>query len=335
MNELPLVSVVIPARNEQADLSRCLDAVLAQDYPLDRMEVLLVDGGSTDRTAEIAEANLIGSDLARVEILPNPVGTTPSNLNLGLAHAKGEIVCRIDARSIVPHDYVRRCTDVLLQRPDVAVTGGRQEAQPRDGSTLSIGIARALNNGYGMGLSRYRRGAGSGESDTVYLGAFRVDQLRAVGGWDERLHINQDFDLNRRLARFGTIWFQGGLDVGYLPRPDLASLWRQYERFGRGKVRYWRVTGTPMRMRQAALLAFPPVALASSLLLLLTGDRRRRWATSVLALAGAVLFETKGSSGPPGPPPARVVSMAASSVVGLGWWTGVVRGWLSKGRGGS
>jgi succinoglycan biosynthesis protein ExoA len=331
MSNRPLVTVVIPARNEEPDIGRCLEAVLRQDYPLDRLEVLVVDGGSVDRTAEIAKDLLVGRDLSRFEIISNPIGATPSNLNVGLGQAAGDYLCRVDARSIVPPHYVRTCVEVLGARPDVAVTGGRQVALARDGSQVAVGIARALNNRFGMGMSRYRRGGRSGESDTVYLGAFRVEQLRAAGGWDERLVVNQDFDLNRRMARFGRIWFEAGLDVGYLPRRDLSSLWRQYQRFGQGKVRYWRLTGRRMQGRQAVLLAAPPVALVAGLLVLL-GAGRRRCSVLAAAVAIAALVEARGVSEPRGTPAARAVSVVASGIVGAGWWTGVVRGWASERR---
>ena len=136
--------------------------------------------------------------------------------------------------------------------------GGSQVAVPRSDSTQDLGIARALNNKYGMGLSRYRRGARSGPSDTVYLGAFRTAELRRAGGWDERLATNQDFDLNRRMAEFGIVWFEAGLPVGYLPRASVAELFHQYHRFGRWKVRYWRTTGDRPQRRQLILLLGPP-----------------------------------------------------------------------------
>ena len=88
MSDTPLVTVLIPARNEEADIERCLRAVLAQDHPHDRLEVVLVDGGSTDRTADVASKVLAAGDIAW-QIVDNPAGTTPSNLNAGLAVADG------------------------------------------------------------------------------------------------------------------------------------------------------------------------------------------------------------------------------------------------------
>ncbi len=258
--EAPLVTVLVPARNEAADIERCLQAVAAQDLPRSLIEVVVATADSTDDTATIAAQTLERAGFDRVEILAGGPGSTPANLNAGLAAATGEYLCRVDARSIIPRDYVRRCVEVLESRPEVAVTGGAQVAVARDDSPAAIGIARALNNRYGMGLSKYRSGAGSGPTDTVYLGAFRTQELRDAGGWDERFATNQDFDLNRRMGRRGIVWFESGLDVEYLPRRTIGELFAQYRRFGQWKARYWRLTGDRPRPRQVLLLGLMPAA---------------------------------------------------------------------------
>lgn len=317
------VTVVVPARNEEADLGACLDAVLAQDLPGHRLEVLVVDGGSTDRTRAVAEDRLAGADLARWVVVPNPVGTTPSNLNRGLAEATGAVLCRVDARSRIPADYVRRCAELLTRRPELAVVGGAQVAVPAGDGWEAVAIARALNNRFGMGGSRYRRGAASGPSDTVYLGAFRTEDLRGVGGWDERLGTNQDFDLNRRLAARGTVWFEADLDVAYVPRARLGALWSQYRRFGRGKVRYWELTGDRPNPRQVVLLVAPVAAAAVLAGALVRASWRQRLALVVAGLGAGVVVEGAGTAGPPAPPATRAVAVVASGVVAVGWLSGV------------
>jgi succinoglycan biosynthesis protein ExoA len=87
MSGAPTVTVLVPARNEQADIGSCIASIAAQDYPLDRMEVIIVDGGSSDRTADVADKALMESAIVAHRIVTNPVGTTPSNLNAGLAIA--------------------------------------------------------------------------------------------------------------------------------------------------------------------------------------------------------------------------------------------------------
>jgi glycosyltransferase involved in cell wall biosynthesis len=330
MIDAPLVSILVPARDEAADIGACLDAVLAQDHPRERLEVVVVDGGSTDATVAIAGKVLANAGVAH-QVITNPVGTTPSNLNVGLARVHGEVVCRVDARSVIPPHYARRCAEVLAARPDVVVVGGAQVAVARDTTDRAVGIARALNNKWGMGGSRYRRGASDGPSDTVYLGAFRTAELRDAGGWDERFTTNQDYELNRRMGERGTVWFDASLEVGYRPRATLRELFHQYRRFGEWKVAYWRETSDRPQPRQLLLLAVPPTALAGVVVVGLLPTRLRRTAIAAAAV-GAVTFETTGSAGPPGRLPAHVMSGVASVVVASSWFAGVVRGSLEGRR---
>lgn len=318
---MPRVTVLVPAKNEERDIERCLRAVLAQDHAHDRMEIVLVDGGSADRTTAVARRVLADSDVDW-RILDNPVGTTPSNLNAGLSVASGDIVCRVDARSIVPREYVRRCAE-LLQEPQFVVVGGRQVAVARDGAGLvAHSIARGLNNRWATGLARYRRGAHSGAADTVYLGAMRVAELRRVGGWDECFETNQDFDLNRRLARHGVVWFDDRLSVQYLPRESFRDLWRQYVRFGRWKTRYWTTRREAPRPRQYALLV-GPVLLVMFMLGLL---RRHPGVAAATAIAGAVALDVTGVD-EPASAATRVGGILASVTLAAGWWWGVISGW--------
>jgi glycosyltransferase involved in cell wall biosynthesis len=324
LNAAPPATVLIPARNEAADIEACLRAVADQGYP--HLEVIVSEGGSTDDTASRARALMAELGLTGRVLSPGPGegGSTPENLNRGLAAATGEILCRVDARSIVPPGYVGRCAAVLTAQPDVAVVGGAQVAMPRSEAPRDLGIARALNNRWGMGLARYRRDAPSGPSDTVYLGAFRTEELRRAGGWDVRYSTNQDFELNRRMSRTGTIWYESGLPVGYVPRPGLRPLFRQYHRFGRWKARYWRQQAERPQPRQLVLLGLP-IAAAIGLLGITRLGGRGRVATTLGGLVGLVLFERRGPTGPDGPPAAHLWSLAASAAVGVGWTSGVWR----------
>jgi glycosyltransferase involved in cell wall biosynthesis len=318
----PLVSVIIPAREEAADIEACIDHVAAQDHPHDRLEVIVVDGGSTDGTAEVARRALARHGFHHSAVLTNREATTPSNLNVGLRYATGEIVCRVDARTRIQPHYVRTCAALLVERPDIAVVGGAQIAIPRDGTWRATGIARALNNRYSMGGSRYRRATASGPSDTVYLGAFRRAELLAHHGWDERLLSNQDFDLNRRMASGGYVWFEASLRSGYLPRATYRDLWRQYVRFGRAKVSYWRLSGDRPQPRQRALLALPLVGV---LVLALAGVQGRTVPAVGAGAIGLLAVERLGCEPHRGTLRAHLGAIAAMTCVGAGWTVGAWR----------
>lgn len=327
MNQAPLVSVIIPARQERDDIEACIARVAAQDHPLDRLEVVVVDGASTDGTAEVARAALARHPFHHGTVLTNRDATTPSNLNVGLRYASGEIICRVDARTLIEPHYVRTCARVLRERPEVAVVGGAQIAQPRDGSPRAVGIARALNNRFSMGGSRYRRQVDSGPSDTVYLGAFRREELLAVRGWDERLLSNQDFDLNRRMAARGMVWFESSLRSGYVPRAGYRQLWDQYVRFGTAKGVYWRTTGDRPQPRQQALLAVP---VAGAVIVAGAAATRRLGAVGAAGAIGLVVLEVAGGERRHASVAAHIAGVAAMVCVGAGWTFGAWRERLGR-----
>ncbi len=342
---LPTVTVVIPARNEQPHIAAAIGSVAAQDYPLELIEVIVVDGGSTDGTASAARAGMCSPAVGAVGrvsapapgfrsamVIPNPAGTTPSNLNAGLAAATGEVLVRLDARSRLPSNYVQRCVEELATGR-ACVVGGRQVAVANGSGVEAVGIARALNNRFAMGGSAYRRaGAVSGPTDTVYLGAFRTDELIAVGGWATDMASNQDFELNRRLAdKLDTpVWFCADLAVEYTGRARLAEIARQYHRFGRWKVRYWRSRDTGPNRRQQVLLAAPLAAISLGAAAFALSGPRLRAAMVFGAFAGAFGLESLGTTGPRGGPGERAVGVAAIGAVATGWLSGVVRQTLSR-----
>ncbi len=332
MTSLPLVTVLIPARNEAADIEACLGAVAAQDYPVNRLEVIVVDGASKDGTADIARRAIERFGFGSAAVLVNPEGSTPSNLNHGLALATGEILCRVDARTRIEPHYVRTCVEVLASRPEVSVVGGAQVALARDPTARSIGIARALNNRWSMGGSPYRLATRSGTSDTVYLGAFRTADLWREQGWDLRFPTNQDFELNRRMAQHGLVWFDASLRSGYLPRSTFGALWRQFHRFGRAKVEFWRRAGRTPEPRQWAMLTGPPLAglLAGSAIARSAAPRRTAAGLLAAAMAGAAVIETAGAEEPRGGVAADAAGVLAIAIVAGGWWFGVVRQLISQ-----
>ena len=319
-----LVTVLVPAKDEARWIGACLASIAAQGYPHHLLEVIVVvDGLTTDATESDARRALSGHDYFDADVLRHASGGTPANLNAGLARAQGQVVCRVDARSRIPPDYVRACVEVLQTRAEVAVVGGAQIAVAPSDDALGRGIARALNNRWGMGLSRYRRGAESGASDTVYLGAFRTTDLRAAGGWNTALSTNQDFDLNRRLAKTGVIWFDGSLPVEYVPRPNLRALYTQYRRFGSWKARYWRLTGDRPRPRQVVLMVGVPLAALAGAAVVTFGSTQQRAVATVSAAAALAFVEWRGSPTPRGGPAVHAWSAVALGVVGFGWLRGV------------
>lgn len=330
----PDITVVIPVLDEATTIGDCIEAIAAQTIPRESIEVLVVDGGSRDATPEVAQRHLKDAGFNLAALLSSESGSRPANLNAGLAEARGRILCRVDARSRIPPHYLGRCRDVLDAHPEISVVGGRHRAQSESGGALRTGIARAYNNRWATGLGRYRRSNQSGPSDTVYLGAFRVEQLRAIGGWREEMVVNEDFDLNRRMAKLGVVWFDRELIVDYLPRPEtLPALFEQHVEFGRSKVRYWHVTGDPPRLRQMALIVAPLAAAAAAAGVVVAAPKRTPALVGSLA-AAAIAVEVMGADTPHGSISGHAAGLAAMACMCAGWlggiWSGIVAAALSR-----
>ncbi|MDQ7036812.1 MAG: glycosyltransferase [Anaerolineae bacterium] len=145
-DELPLVSVVMPIRNEEHFIERCLGAVLQQDYPADKIEVLIADGMSDDRTVEIIES-LTGAD--RVRIVPNPERIQSYGLNHIIPLAKGDYIVRIDGHTIIEADYIRQCVKTLQETGADNVGGGMDAVGI---TAIGKAIATAGNSAFAVPL---------------------------------------------------------------------------------------------------------------------------------------------------------------------------------------
>lgn len=231
-NDWPLVSVVIPMRNEAASIEALLDSVLAQDYPADRLEVLVVDGDSSDASPRIVED--ISRRDPRVRLLGNPRRIVPTALNIAIRAARGDIICRIDGHTRVAPDYVRIGVETL-QRTGADNVGGRMDAV--GGGWFGDAVADATASRFGVG-SYFHFGTEEREVDTVYLGMWPKTVFARVGLFDEELVRNQDDEFNYRLRKAGgRIVLNPAMRSWYQNRTDVAHLLRQYYQYGQWKVR--------------------------------------------------------------------------------------------------
>jgi glycosyltransferase involved in cell wall biosynthesis len=253
----PLVSVVLPVRNEAKFIGRCLDAVLGQDYPLDRMEIIVADGMSTDGTREIAESFKDRSPA--LQVIANPGRIVPTGLNAAIAASHGDIVVRVDGHCQIARDYVSRCVRHLQSGVDAV--GG-----PLDtiGETfLARAIALGMSSTFGVGNSAFRTTAGKTMlTDTVAFPAYPRRVLNQIGPFDEELVRNQDDEYNYRLRkRGGRVLLAADVRANYFSRSSLASLWRQYLQYG-----FWKVRVLQKHPRQMCARQFVPVVFVSALL---------------------------------------------------------------------
>ena len=258
---LPFVSVVLPVRNEASFIRRCLAAVLAQDYPPDRMEVIVADGMSTDDTRRIVESMRDGR--VGLRVIPNRGQIVPTGLNAAIAEAHGDIVVRVDGHCEIARDYVRRCVQHL--QTGIEAVGGPLHTVG-DG-WMARAIALAMSSPAGVGNSAFRTTAHATRLvDTVAFPAFTRAMLDRLGPFDEELVRNQDDEYNYRLRKAGgRILLAADVRSTYFSRSSLRALWRQYFQYGYWKVRVLQKHPRQMCLRQFVPPLFVTAALASLL----------------------------------------------------------------------
>lgn len=248
MEETPYVTVVMPIRNEAAYIEGGLRAVLRQDYPHERMEVLVADGMSTDGTRQVVRGLADGASL-RVRLIDNPGRIVPTGLNAAIREAVGEAIVRVDGHCEIAPDYVRRCVE-LLARGEAEGVGGPIETLGE--TPLAQAIAAAMSSNFGVGGSAFRTIKGREMfTDTVAFPAYRRDVVERVGPYDEELVRNQDDEYNYRLRKLGgRLMLSPLIRAKYYSRASIRSLWRQYFQYGYWKVRVMQKHPAQMRARQ-------------------------------------------------------------------------------------
>ncbi|HEY3416391.1 MAG TPA: glycosyltransferase family 2 protein [Armatimonadota bacterium] len=317
----PLVSILVPMRNEEDFIESCLASLRAQDYPADRLEILVLDGASTDRSGEIVTA--IAREDPRVRLLPNPKRLQAAAMNLGTQHAAGEIIVRADAHAVYGPSYVSTCVGHLLAGRAENV-GGLQRAE---GTTyFGRALAAALNSRFGSGNAAYRVATEERYVDTVWLGAWKRQTLLDLGGFDESMAANEDYELNCRLRKQGgRILLDPSLPSRYFPRATLGRLWRQYFRYGQAKVRTLQLHPGSLVLRQlipplfVALVIMSLIALPWTYLPLLAITAL--YALALIAGSVAAIAKAGGSLFPLLPPIYATIHFAW----GLGFWWGMLR----------
>lgn len=232
---LPTVTVIMPIRNEADFIAQSLLSVLGQEYPPELVNVLIVDGMSSDNTRSVINQIHNQHPTRNISVLDNPQKIVPTGFNAALKHAKGDIIVRVDGHCTLAPDYIQRCIDDL-RTTGADNAGGLQRAI---GKTLvARAIALATSSPFGVGGARFHYTNKAGWADTVYLGAYPRAVFERIGGFDEELVRNQDDEFNFRLTQSGgKIWLDPEIRSEYYSRANLGKLWQQYYQYGFYKVR--------------------------------------------------------------------------------------------------
>src|SRR5256884_6144005 len=307
---LPFVSVIVPCRNEEQHLGRCLESILASDYPRDRMELFVVDGMSSDRTRDI-----VASYAARhpvIRLLDNPRRIAPCGLNIGIEAARGEVIVRMDAHVIYPPSYLPIRVRARRGRGADNV-GGVWESPPGADTAMARAIALGLSHRLGVGNSYFRVGVREPRwVDTVAFGCFRREAFERAGLFDEELVRNQDDEFNFRLIRRGgRVLLMPTARAYYVARKSLRQLWRMYFQYGYFKPLVARKVGRVMTLRQLVPSLFLTALAASGLAAVWWRPAALPGAGLAAAYAAAVLAASAAAAPRHGP------RVAAAPAAGL------------------
>lgn len=269
-----MVSIICPTYNEEKHIAACIESVLRQDYPQNQMEILFVDGMSTDATREIIQTK--AKEYSNIQLLDNPHRIAPYALNIGIEKAQGDIIVRIDAHASFPSNYVSVLVHHLTTLPNAQNVGAPCVTQTLGETDKAKAIVAVLSNKWGVGNSVFRLGVTEIQVvDTVPFGCWKKDTLKTVGMFDTRLTRNQDIELNKRIAKAGgTIYLVPDTHCIYYARETYTKLAKN--NFGNGKWNILTLYYTKA-LRSLSLRHFIPLLFLLSLLLPLLGIAVYPW----------------------------------------------------------
>lgn len=255
------VSIICPIYNEEKYIASCVKSIIDQDFDKENLELLLVDGMSTDKTRSIIGA--CQQEYPWIKLLDNSERIVPPAMNMGIRKAKGKIIVRIDAHAEFPTNYVSELVKQLeiLNADNV---GGILETLPGKHTREARLVASAMSSPFGIGNAHYRIGHKTiREVDTVPFGVYRRDLFDKIGFFDEELPRNQDDEFNARLIKNGgRIFLIPHVVIRYFARDSIKKMRKMFYQYGLFKPLVNKKVGRPATIRQL----FPPLFVLSIIL---------------------------------------------------------------------
>ena len=259
----PMVSVVIPCRNEKAYIEPCIRSVLNQESPRGGIEFIVVDGMSEDGTRDILK-RLMEED-SRLKVVDNPRRITPCARNIGVQEARGQYIAILDAHTVYASTYVRTCIELLEEHPEICCAGGPIVSIGR--SVFGKATAAAMSHPFGVGNAKHRFPNYEGYAEGACFPVFRREIFDKVGLFDEDLIRNQDDEFNFRVALSGEkIFISPRAQCTYYVRETFRQLFWQFFQYGYYKVVVFRKHRLPISLRH-----FVPIVFFSGMFALLLG----------------------------------------------------------------
>lgn len=248
------VSIVVPVRNEEPYIRACLLSLVGQDYTNGDIEIIVVDGLSSDATRTIVED--IRQQYPQVRLLQNPAGIVPTGMNIGIRSSCSDIIIRADGHNVYPADYASNCVK-YLERTGADNVGGPLVTVPANDSFSARLVAAILTNPIGVGNARFRTSSYEGFVDTVPFGAFRRELFDRIGLYNEKLVRNQDIELNARIRQAGgKIFLTPALTTQYHPVATFGALLQYAYKSSLWNVYTLRENGGSLSVRHIAPALF-------------------------------------------------------------------------------
>jgi len=233
----PFVSIIIPCRNEERFIKNCLDSLLNQNYPKDKMEILVVDGMSNDKTREIIKEIKNKNSKPDIYLIDNHQKFTPFAFNIGFKKSKGDIIVRCDAHSEYDKNYIKKIVSWLVKDKKIGNVGGVWINKPSSDNLKARAIAFTLEHFFCVGPNKYRTGVKDvREVDTVPFGAWRRELFNKIGLWNENFLRAEDLEFNVRIKKAGyKIILDPEIKIYYYPRENFLKLFKTMFQYG-----YWK-----------------------------------------------------------------------------------------------
>ena len=278
-----MLSVIVPIYNEEKYISKCIDSILEQDYPKNDLEVILVDGMSTDKTREIVAE--YKAKYPFIRLIDNPKKIVPYAMNSGIQASKGDIIIRLDGHVEYPNNYFSALVK-NLKALDADNVGALCETLPCGPSAKELAIAEALSSSFGMGNSYFRIGCDEvRQVDTVPFGCFKREVFDKVGLYDNELIRNQDDELNGRIIKSGgKIYLIPSIVTKYFARDKIGKVKKMFYQYGLYKPLVNKKLGAPATIRQFFPLVFVLGLIFGAMLSCIS------WIIAVMYLSVMVLY---------------------------------------------
>lgn len=259
------VSIIIPTFNEEKFIERCVNSVLAQSYPCQQMDIMIVDGESTDKTCELVQT--LSTAHPNIRLINNPKRIQSAAFNIGVQASDAPYIIRLDAHATYDKHYIERCIALLESHPEFGNVGGIWDVLPQNESLIARANALLNHLKFGIGGADFRVGTKAQETDSVPFGAFPRKVLNEIGGMREDLARGEDNEYNSRIRKAGyKIWLDPAIRSSYYARPTLRSSCRQMYANGQSIGQLFYVDRKAIGLRHLVPLAFVMALIVSSIL---------------------------------------------------------------------